>query len=86
MKHYKIVKDGYILAIGIDIKGQEITKEEYEDIQQMIIDCPIANSGFGYRLTTLFQWEEYELPLTEEEATEQDYIAALEKLGVYAYA
>ena len=48
---------------------------------------PIAESGFDYRLKEDLTWELFELPVSEEtpedtEATEADYINALEDLGV----
>lgn len=72
MKYCKIVKDGYILAVGIDINGVEIIKEEYENILQIISQCPAPNSGHGRRLTENLQWEEYELVANEMELTETE--------------
>lgn len=74
--------NGYIYGVSnkpIDEKSKKI----YE-----IIDTkPKAESGFDYRLKDDLTWELYELPTIEEtptetEATESDYISALEDLGV----
>ena len=43
MKYYKIEKDGYILAIGIDIKGTEITKEEYDTVSSYMMLLGLEN-------------------------------------------
>lgn len=72
MKYYKIEKDGYILAIGIDIQGIEITKEEYENIKQVISEPPAAKIGYGYKLTENLQYEEYEMVANENELTETE--------------
>ena len=65
--------------------GNEITKKEYEHIRELINNKPIAPTGYGYKLTDALEWELYELP-TEEEveeiATDEDYLQALERLGV----
>ncbi len=68
--------------------GEEITESEYNAIYNMILNKPTAPIGYDYRLTKELEWELYELPPVEdlEEATQEDYIAALEQLGVNAYA
>ena len=68
--------------------GEEITENEYNSILTMLRNIPEAPSGYGYRLTEALEWELYELPPVEDEelATEEDYVTALERLGVYAYA
>lgn len=87
MKYGKYVKDGYIYGVSIG-GGAECTEEEYKNILDIINNSPIAPSGYAYRLTEELEWELYELPPVEEEelATEEDYILALEQLGVNAYA
>lgn len=64
---------------------KEITTEQYDEILSMLRNRPTAPEGYAYRLTESLEWELYELPIeeeTEEEATEADYIEALERLGV----
>lgn len=64
--------------------GVEITEAEYNRIKAIIDNRPTAPSGYGYRLTAELEWELYELPIeeTEEEATVEDYQAALAEMGV----
>lgn len=85
MSYFKIVKDGYILAIGVGTTGATIYEDEYNSILAAIQSCPSAPNGYGYRLTADLKWELYELPAEdreEEEATTEDYQAALSELGV----
>jgi hypothetical protein len=82
-------QDGYIHSVvsGVSAANSNITEAEYIEIKAVIANMPTAPTGFGYRLKENLEWELYELPeMPEVEATEQDYIAALEQLGVYAYA
>lgn len=84
-------ENGYIHSVvsGVSAANSIITEAEYIEIKTIIENMPTAPSGFGYRLKENLEWELYELPEEPErelEATEQDYIEALEQLGVYAYA
>jgi hypothetical protein len=66
IRYYKIIKNGYLFAIGISkFGGEEITKEEYENILAIVRDCPQAEFGYGYKLKTDLTWELYELPVVE---------------------
>lgn len=63
----------------------EITAAKYNEIMGLLRNRPTAPDGYGYRLTESLEWELYELPLVEEveeDATEEDYLAALAELGV----
>lgn len=65
--------------------GEEITGEKYDEILNMIRNKPTAPDGYEYRLTNDLEWELYEFPAEEqedEEATVEDYQAALAELGV----
>ncbi len=65
--------------------GVKITEAEYNEIFQLIKNRPTAPEGYDYRLTDTLEWELYELPIEgkiEEAATEEDYLQALERLGV----
>ena len=81
MKHYKLIKNGYLVLIGIGAIGDEITESEYNIIKDIIRNKPIAPDGYGNRLTESLKWELYELPndpieadeTTELEQKEQDY-------------
>lgn len=85
MRFYKIITDGYLVAVGNGSGGTEITAEEYAELLNIIHNKPSAESGFDYRLKADLSWELYELPpmpIDDEEATTEDYEAALAELGV----
>lgn len=85
MRYYKHIENDYVLYIGTGPGGEEITAEEYENILTIIRSRPTAEAGYGYRLKTDLTWELYELPPVEEveqEATMEDYAAALRDMGV----
>lgn len=65
--------------------GEEITETQYHLILAMLNNRPTAPDGYGYRLTVGLEWELYKLPpeeVTDEEATAEDYEAALAEMGV----
>ena len=64
--------------------GEEITETQYNEILSMLRNIPTAPEGFAYRLTPALEWELYEMPVeeVEEEATAEDYEAALAEMGV----
>ena len=77
MRYYKIVSGGYLVVVGTNIGGEEITTEEYQTTLDIIRSRPTPPAGFDYRLKTDLTWEQYELPaadpdpdLTAEEALE----------------
>lgn len=81
----KLVSNNYIEAIGRGGFGIEITETEYNEILNLILNKPKAESGYDYRLKTDLTWELYELPpmpIEDEEATAEDYEAALTEVGV----
>lgn len=67
MRHYKNIKDGYILAIGTGSGNVEITVEEYNEIMGIIRTRPEPPQGYDYRLKTDLTWEQYALPDPEPE-------------------
>lgn len=78
-------KDGYIVAFGKE--ETEKATEEYNRLTEVMQSKPIAEIGYDYRLKEDLTWELYELPIieeepTEDEATEEDYQNALTELGV----
>lgn len=77
MMYFKVTENGYILAIGTRIAGEEITEAEYNAILSRINSAPTAPSGYTYKLRAdTLEWELVELPpmpapeLTDEEALE----------------
>jgi hypothetical protein len=79
-----MIENGYIVLIGTNCGGTEITKHEYDEIMEVIRNKPAVAEGFDYKLTENLEWELFEVPVIEEEesATETDYENALESLGV----
>lgn len=85
MRFYKIINNGYLVAIGNGSGGVEITETEYNSILGIIHNKPTAPEGYDYRLKDTLEWELYELPpmpIEDEEATAEDYEAALSEVGV----
>ncbi len=56
---YKKVENGYLLAIGKDMGGTEITEEEYNHILSVARAKPPATDTTDYRLREDLTWEEY---------------------------
>jgi hypothetical protein len=73
MKSYiKTIKEDYIIdiqTINIPDIGN-ITKEEYDEILEIAQNKPVSREGYDYRLKTDLTWEEYQLPIYEEDETE----------------
>lgn len=85
MNYYKLVSGHYIIAISIGGVGIKITKNEYNRIASTISQKPTDPEGYVYVLKTDLTWELCERPPAppeDEPATEEDYIEALNKLGV----
>ena len=86
MKYYKTINGGYFVSIGTGTGGTNITETEYNELLSITHNRPIPPTGFDYKLNAdTLEWELVELPPiepTDEEATESDYITALQDLGV----
>ena len=83
--HYRLNKEGgYIHGVvaGVSAENSNIAEDEYIKIKAIIENAPIAPDGFYYRLKENIEWELCEMTAIEETATESDYKAALEDLGV----
>ncbi|MBR4549410.1 MAG: hypothetical protein IKO83_05785 [Oscillospiraceae bacterium] len=61
MKFYRIISDGYILAVGTDIGGMEITAAKYDEILTVIAAKPARTETTDYRLKEDLTWEPYEV-------------------------
>lgn len=62
MRYYKIIEEGYIIAIGIGQDGVEINEEEYNELLAFITKRPIPTEGKDFRLTEQCLWEEFDVP------------------------
>ena len=86
MRYYKKIIDGYLVSVGTGTGGTEITESEYNEFLSIIHNRPTPPTGFDYKLKAdTLTWELVELPPideTDDEATESDYIEALQDLGV----
>lgn len=69
-RYYKLIEGAYIIAIGTGLDGEEITKEEYDAILDLIIARPVPDAGYDYILKTDMTWELVEVPVVEEEEQE----------------
>ena len=65
MRYYKMIENGYIIAIGIGFDDVEISKEEYDEILAIIRNKPIADTGYVYRLKEDLTWELVEIHITD---------------------
>ena len=65
MRYYKMIENGYIIAIGIGFDDVEITADEYAAILKIIQSKPIAENGYAYRLKEDLTWEMVEIHITE---------------------
>lgn len=79
--------NGYIIGIGKNqAESGGITEAEYNQISELFKSKPTDPDGYAYRLRAdTLEWELVELPEpseSDDEATEYDYIDALQDLGV----
>ena len=75
MRYYKMIIDGYLVAVGSGSGGTEITAEEYAELLNIIRTKPVASEGYDYRLKTDLTWEVYErpvIPLEDEEISDTE--------------
>ena len=69
-RYYKQIEDGFLTAIGTGPGGEEITKEEYDEILNIIRSCPVAEVGTIYRLKPDLTWELVEVPVISQDEQE----------------
>ena len=62
MEYYKRIENGYILAIGENMGGTEITEAEYNEIRAVIASKPPREGDTDYRLREDLTWEAYTVP------------------------
>ncbi len=58
MAFYKQTENGYLIAVGADMGGTEITEAEYNEILSTIRTKPPATETTDYRLREDLTWEE----------------------------
>ena len=87
--YYRInIEDGYICGIveGVSKANGNCTKEQYLQVQAILLTAPESQEGFYYRLTENLEWELCEfkpiIPVGQREATIEDYQNALKEVGV----
>lgn len=67
MRYYKMIIDGYLVAVGNGSGGIEISEDEYAELLNIIRTKPVAPEGYDYRLKADLTWELYELPPKPED-------------------
>lgn len=61
-----IIEDGYIIAIGQHVAGEDISDEYASQIMHALDNVPTPEAGYGYRLREDLEWERYMLPPVPE--------------------
>lgn len=65
--YYKIIENGYIIAVTTGAGQTPITETEYNELLSIIRTAPAAPEGYTYMLNaTTLAWEMVELPPTPE--------------------
>ena len=79
MKYYKIIESGYIVAVGTNTGGEEITEAEYNEIMAVIQNKPADTETIKYRLKTDLTWEQYEVdpPVPSEDVDDSEALEIL---------
>lgn len=74
MRYYKLVNDGYILAVGTGLCGEEISEEYFNKVLNVIKHKPARTATTDFRLKEDLTWEEYEVPPEPEPEPTADEI------------
>lgn len=53
----KVIENGYIVSVGENIAGTEITENEYDAIMSAFADRPAWRSGYDLMLKADLTWE-----------------------------
>lgn len=80
MRYYKLIENGYIIAIGTGGGGTEVTEAEYNEIMSVIQNKPPRTETIDYHLKQDLTWEEYErqeIPETDEPIDPQEALDIL---------
>ena len=82
-KYFKNIEDDYLVSISTGAGAEEITQEEYENIESVIHNRPIPEAGYDYRLRTDLTWELIEveiIPEDEIEISNQEFMDMIEEV------
>ena len=80
MRYFKLIDNGYIIAIGTGGGGTEIIEAEYNELMAVIQNRPQQTDTIGYRLRTDLTWEEFEVEPIDPADEELDPQEALDIL------
>ena len=66
--YYKIIENGYIIAVTTGAGQTPITETEYNELLSIIRTAPTAPTGYAYMLNAAtLEWELVELPPEPEQ-------------------
>lgn len=86
MTYYKAVSNSYIVGVSTGCGQVRITKQQYDELMEIISSKPADPEGYCYMLRDAdLTWEMVELPPAPEpdpDAEISDYENALADLGV----
>ncbi len=64
MAYKKVISDGFVVAVGTNIIGEDITESEYQMLLTIIGNKPIPPYNLDYKLRAdTLEWQLVELPL-----------------------
>ena len=66
----KVVSNGYIVAIGTNLVGDDISDNEYAEIKTKLASAPKVE-GKGYKLKADLTWEEFDAPIDDEPTADE---------------
>ena len=67
-----VIKNGYIIAVGEHVVGDEITQERYDAIMDAVSTRPAPVPGYEYMLRDAdLTWELVELPPDPDDHVEE---------------
>ena len=82
----KFVLNGYVIAVGEGLVGEQISDADYSALIAIIQSKPTPPTGYEYKLRAdTLEWELVEAPeeeIIDGEATVEDYESALTEVGV----
>ena len=67
-----LINNGYIIAVGENVSGEEISQQQYDGIMAALSNMPEREAGYGYRLKTNLIWEKYEIPTPDPDPDVDD--------------